>query len=286
MKINRKISKNIRRKNMIQESAILPIKIGTESNVKDGRPDEKNIEKIAMYISGRKKAAEDNKEDPEQFYPLVIASGAGALDLRGMGYEEKPNDILLLKICTSEGQGILTEAYQRIFRKHGLRIGQFLFTYQDLDNPKIAEKLKQTFYGCFEKGVIPLINYNDPLNGEEILADNDRFAARIANLVGAWKLLILTKDVKGFKGCDCEVIPEVNIKDVNELEELKKFCFRKTSQNSTGGMETKLDAIKDFLEAGGLYHYCVLGNIECDIDDLLYGKCVRTIFRKIGHCLK
>lgn len=254
---------------------ILPIKIGTNCNVKDGIVNKQAIERIAKDILEMQVSRNKN--------PVIIFSGALALGMREMGCEEKPKDIIKRKIYSSVGQKKLTAAYSNIFEKYGLTTGQFLFTYRDLDDIKNTKELKESLCGCFEEGVIPLINFNDPLNAEEIFADNDRFAAKITNLLGARELLILTHKVNGFLDNDGKVIAEIEIKKIDELEEYKKFCTKEVGEYSTGGMITKLEAVQIVLEAGGIFNRCIIGNIKYDMKDLLYGECPRTVFRKIGH---
>jgi len=96
-------------------------------------------------------------------------------------------------------------------------------------------------------------------------------------LLGAETLIILTDKVGGFLDYNGKVIPEIIIEKDEEIEELKKFCFQKTSRNSTGGMETKLEAVDIAFKKSGIV---ILGNSQNSIKRLLEGKC-GTVFRKI-----
>lgn len=256
----------------IDPAEIAGIKTGTDSNLINGVANKKVIRKIADGIIKIKKV---RSKDNNKFYPFIIFSGSGSYGAEELGLEEKPKNILDLKVCASVGQNSLTTSYATIFKKKGLITAQFLFTYRDLTNARSAKKLKQTLYRCFSLGIIPLINFNDPLDDAEVSADNDRFAAVIMNLLDGKVLIILTDKVDGFQNTDGKLIPEIIIEKDEEIEELKKFCFQKISQNSTGGMETKLEAVKQ--KKGGVV---IFGNAKSNIKKLLEGKCVCTVFRK------
>lgn len=261
------------------ESAIWLFKTGTNVNVtKDGKPDEVNIEKLAKYVLRKQIEA---RESEDQFNLGFVVSGAITLGMKELGLKERPTDIVDLRVCATVGQPILIEAFQRIFSKYDLKTGQLLFTCQDLNNFKTTKKLKQTFYRSFKKGVIPLINFNDAIDDGEIIMDNDFFAARIGASLEVEKLIIFTKGVDGLLDYEGNLIPKVEVWKISDFDKYKKFCFQKTSQNSIGGMEAKIDAAAYFLKEGGLFATFIVANIDNNIDEIMAGKYSCTVFKII-----
>lgn len=229
------------------------IKIGTGCNVKDGGDiNIRNIEKIVEDVLELRTKGKQ---------AVIFSSGSLGLGWRDV-CDEKPKDKILRIVCTAVGQIPLAGAYAGIFRKYGLIIGQLLFTYEELRNSK--EHVRQAIKACLDVGIIPFVNYNDPLNTAEIFADNDNFAAKVAVLIGAKRLLILTDRVNGLLDKQGKLVPVIRLKEIGG--HIENLCSVKKG-DSNGSMEVKLLAGKTMVENGGL---CVIGNIRCNAYDLLY----------------
>lgn len=259
----------------IDQRNIYVFKTGTEVN-----KDEKNIEKLAIFIADKVRVAEKNRT---QFLPVIVGSGAIFFGMEELNISQRPVDMETLKLCASAGQPILVKKYQDMFKRHGLKVGQILLTYEDLADKNTAEKLIKVFHAGFNKGVVFFINYNDPLNGKEILEDNDMLAAVIGAILKAEKLIIFLKGIHGLLDFDKKLIPRVEVKEASDIDDYKKYCFPKTNLNSTGGMLAKINAAAYFVGKGGIFSYCILTDIENKIEDNFTGECPHTTFRMVRN---
>ncbi len=265
---------------------IIVVKIGTQCNVQYGLVSKEAIRRIAKEILRLRGLG---------YQVIIVASGAIGVgiplifgDKHGLDEHEIPvfsenmpfnlkclartrlslkiDEILknreLRKVCTGAGQIELARKYFDIFRRYELAVSQILFTYKDLENKEIAAEIREFFMNCFEIGIVPLVNYNDPLNTEEIFADNDRFAAEIAVLVKARRLLIVTDKVDGLMNGGV-LVRTIHIDDI---EKYKKMCTSEVGKYSTGGMKTKLEAAEIVAKEGGT---CYIGNIKYDMMDII-----------------
>jgi glutamate 5-kinase len=146
----------------------------------------------------------------------------------------------------------LAHAYQEELARHDLTMAQVLMTLDDSENRRRYLNARNTLEALLRLGVVPLINENDTVATDEIrLGDNDRLGARVAAMVSA-DILILLSDVDGLYTADprkddsATIIPEVH-----EITlEIKAMAGQAQSQVGTGGMVTKLIAAKVAVGAG------------------------------------
>ena len=97
----------------------------------------------------------------------------------------------------SIGQIHLTNLYRRMFEKNKIKIGQILISPDDTEQRRRAINIKRTFENLFKLGAIPIVNENDTTATTEIkYGDNDRLAARVAQIISA-NVLINLSDVDG-----------------------------------------------------------------------------------------
>jgi len=182
----------------------------------------------------------------------LVSSGAIGAGVAALKLKERPKTIPEKQATAAIGQPLLMEAYEHAFRKNGFSIAQLLLTKDDFTNRTRYVNAKNTFSVLFEKGAVPIINENDTVSVDEIkLGDNDNLSALVANLVEADLLIILT-DIDGLfsddpvKNPDAELIPLVE-KITPQIEKLAKTS---SSELSTGGMRTKIQAAKRCASAG------------------------------------
>ena len=91
----------------------------------------------------------------------------------------------------------LINEFQKLFEKNKIKIGQILITPDDTEQRRRALNARRTFENLFKLKAIPIVNENDTTATSEIkYGDNDRLAARVAQIVGA-DLLIILSDVDG-----------------------------------------------------------------------------------------
>lgn len=177
---------------------------------------------------------------------LIVSSGAIAAGMKKLGLKEKPQEIQLKQAAAAVGQSSLMRAYERIFNRYSIKVGQILLTRSTFSDRRRYLNAKNTISTLLSFKVIPIINENDTVSTEEIkFGDNDQLAALVSGLINAERLIILS-DVEGLYTVD----PKKNsnakmIKIVDEVTpELESIAGGSGSIVGTGGMYSKLLAAK------------------------------------------
>jgi len=188
---------------------------------------------------------------------ILVSSGAVALGRRHLGLKGR------LKLEESQaaaavGQIRLSGAYQDILGRHGLTAAQILLTIGDTEERRRYLNARNTISTLLAFGAIPVINENDTVaTGEIRYGDNDRLAARVAQMAGA-DCLVLLSDVDGLYTSDpegpapAEFIPEVDAitPEIEAMGGDAKPMAAITGGVGSGGMVTKLAAAKICTAAG------------------------------------
>ena len=179
---------------------------------------------------------------------VVVTSGAVAAGMMALGLKERSRDLPTVQACAAVGQSRLMRVYETHFARHNLAVAQVLLTHRDLDSRICYANAQNTLNRLLEqRRAVPIINENDVVAVEELrFGDNDRLSAEVAILTGANLLIVLTS-AEGLTrepdGCG-EPIPLVeNVDEVLHLASASK------GRLSTGGMATKLQAVKRAVEA-------------------------------------
>jgi len=222
----------------------LVIKVGSSLLVDDqGALNRDWLEKLAEDIAAL--ASEDHEV-------LIVSSGAIAIGSSVLGINKKRARLEELQAAAAAGQVQLVHAYQEAFRRHDISAAQVLLTPDDTEDRRRFLNARRTFGKLIERSVIPVINENDTVATTEICyGDNDRLAARIAQLVMA-DALVLLSDVDGFYTADpgadenAEHIPLVTSIDSATLA----MAGETRSDVGTGGMATKVQAASIATHAG------------------------------------
>ena len=162
------------------------------------------------------------------------------------------------------GQIKLAQSYNLILKRHNIQTAQVLLTSDDSQNRRRYLNIRSTLKSLLKMGVIPIVNENDTVATEEIkFGDNDRLAAQVA-LIAEANLLILLSDIDGLYEEDPNINPNTkHLSLVNEVTtNMLNMASETTSENSKGGMVTKLEAAKismnggcEMIIANGLYNY-------------------------------
>ena len=126
-------------------------------------------------------------------------------------------------------------------------VGQMLLTAHDFERENAKNNILSTL-GVLPRDIVTIINENDTVATDELnLGDNDQLAARIATLVKA-EILILLTDIDGVFNKDPRKHEDATIKRVLSFDELTEefieSCGGGTSTNGTGGMASKLRAAR------------------------------------------
>ncbi|WP_375625565.1 glutamate 5-kinase [Bartonella sp. MU37NMGALS] len=183
---------------------------------------------------------------------LLVSSGAIAL---GRTLLQLPKGALKLEesqACAALGQIELAKTYGDALAQHGLKTGQILLTLFDTEERRRYLNARATINVLLRFRAVPVINENDTVATNEIrYGDNDRLAARVATMMGA-DLLILLSDIDGLytksphSDPTAEFIPFV----ASITHDIEKMADVAVSEFSRGGMKTKLDAGKIANAAG------------------------------------
>jgi len=161
----------------------------------------------------------------------------------------------------SIGQIELMNSYKKAFDKKKIKIAQILLTLDDTEQRRRSINAKRTIDNLLEMGVIPIVNENDTTATSEIkYGDNDRLASRVAQIIGA-DCLVLLSDVDGLytdnpkKNKNITLIKTIKEIDVN----IKKYASKKQNLYGSGGMHTKIEAAK-ICQLAGCYMAIANGN--------------------------
>lgn len=183
---------------------------------------------------------------------LLVSSGAIAL---GRTLQHLPAGALRLEesqACAALGQIELAKAYGAQLAHHNIKTGQILLTLMDTEERRRYLNARATINTLLGFGAVPVINENDTVATSEIrYGDNDRLAARVATMMGA-DLLILLSDIDGLYTApphldsQAEFVPYIATID----HDIEKMAGVAASELSRGGMKTKLDAGKIANAAG------------------------------------
>ncbi len=174
---------------------------------------------------------------------VIVSSGAVAAGFRVLGHESPPKRIRDRQAAAAVGQTRLMALWAEAFREVGREVAQVLLTNDCLNDRRRYVAARRALGTLLDAGVVPIVNENDTVSVEEILVgDNDNLAAAAAALVDADVLALLT-DVPGVYDGDPDGEEPVEvIREAGSAEELRAFCFAKKARESTGGMQTKLEA--------------------------------------------
>jgi glutamate 5-kinase len=183
---------------------------------------------------------------------LVVSSGSIAIGSTVLGINKRRSRLEELQAAAAAGQVRLVYAWQEALARHDVRAAQVLLTPEDTENRRRFLNARGTLEKLLEHGVVPVINENDTVATEEIrYGDNDRLAARVAQLVMA-DALVLLSDVDGLYTADpgsdsgAEHIAEVR----RITDDIEAMAGETRSDIGSGGMATKVQAARIATHAG------------------------------------
>ena len=182
---------------------------------------------------------------------VLVSSGAVAEGMTRLGWHHRPDSLHQLQAAAAVGQAGLIQAWEARFNQYQLTTAQVLLVHEDLSSRTRYLNARQTLQSLLQYNVIPIVNENDTVATSEIrFGDNDRLSARVATMVDA-DLLILLSDVDGlFTGDPSR--PDAKFIDVVEkiTPTIESMANGPVSKVGTGGMVTKLAAAKIATQAG------------------------------------
>jgi glutamate 5-kinase len=221
------------------------VKVGSSLLVdaKAGRVREKWLSSLAADIAALHKAKCDI---------LVVSSGAIAL---GRSVLKLPRGVLKLEdsqAAAAVGQIALARIWAETLGQHGITAGQVLLTLGDTEERRRYLNARSTIDKLLEWRSVPIINENDTVATNEIrYGDNDRLAARVATMMSA-DLLVLLSDIDGLYDKPPSESKNANLIPVIEhiTPKIEAMAGASGSELSRGGMFTKIEAGKIATTAG------------------------------------
>jgi glutamate 5-kinase len=175
---------------------------------------------------------------------LVVSSGAIALGRAVLRLPAGPLKLEDSQAAAAVGQIALARTWTEALSHHGITAGQVLVTLGDTEERRRYLNARSTIDTLLAWRAIPVINENDTVATNEIrYGDNDRLAARVATMVSA-DLLVLLSDVDGLY----DAPPELNaaarhVPCVSRItSEIVAMAGGSASELARGGMHTKLEA--------------------------------------------
>ena len=185
---------------------------------------------------------------------VVVSSGAVALGRGRLGLGRRRLSLPEKQAAAAAGQSLLMRAWETAFEPYGLMCAQVLLTRDDTEVRRRWLNARATMDTLLALGAIPVVNENDTVATEEIrYGDNDRLAARVAQMCGA-DLLVLLSDVDGLYTADPRRDPAARRLEVVEAvtPEIEAMAGGSNAEAGvgTGGMATKLTAARIAQGAG------------------------------------
>ena len=183
---------------------------------------------------------------------LIVSSGAIAVGRRHLAFADGELSLPEKQAAAAVGMVHLAHAYHETLARHGFTVAQVLLTLEDTENRGRYLNGCNTLNEILRLGAVPLINENDTVATDEIrFGDNDRLAARVAAMVSA-DILVLLSDIDGLYDRDprqhenARFIPEVRAIG----PEIEAMAGRAGSGLGSGGMVTKIAAARIATAAG------------------------------------
>jgi glutamate 5-kinase len=265
------------RRRVVDAARTIVIKVGTSMLSRDDDTlDEDRLTALAEQIhlvrqSGRQ--------------VVLVSSGAVGSGIGLLGLKERPTDLPHLQAAAAVGQAHLIRRYDDCFRRHGYHAAQVLLTANDFKRRPRYLNVRNTLHTLFEYHVIPIVNENDTVSIDEIrFGDNDRLSALVANLFDA-PLLIILSIIDGLLDGPPDdplsrLIPLVDRWD----ETLLDLATTNRSKRGTGGMQSKLDAVR-LVTAVGENVIIANGRDSRVIERILAGEEIGTLFLGEGESM-
>lgn len=237
------------------------IKIGTSSlTYPNGKLNLRQIKKLSEVCTNLRNSGKE---------VIIVSSGAIGAGIGLLGLTEKPTDLEMKQAVASIGQAFLIQLYQRYFSDYGQICSQILLTERDVTDQLYRHNIIRTLRKLNDINVIPIVNENDTVSTNEIegkvFSDNDKLASIVSIMTKA-DLLILLSDVDGLYKTDNGKITSELINVVTNVDEVYSNASSSKSKLGSGGMSSKLEAIKAVNKKGINAVICNSNNMELIYD--------------------
>jgi glutamate 5-kinase len=182
---------------------------------------------------------------------IIVSSGAIALGRRTLGLPKGKLRLEESQAAAAVGQIALAQAWSEALRTKKIVAAQVLVTLTDTEERRRHLNARATLTTLLAQGAVPVINENDTVATSEIrYGDNDRLAARVASMMSA-DCLVLLSDIDGLYSAPPGKAGSAFIPQVDEITpEIEAMAGKPVSGVGSGGMITKIEAGKIALGAG------------------------------------
>ena len=183
---------------------------------------------------------------------ILVSSGAIAVGRRHLGLATGTLRLEEKQASAATGQIRLAHAYQETLARHHITVAQILLTLGDTEERRRHLNARSTLNQLLKMGAVPVINENDTVATAEIrFGDNDRLAARVAAMISA-DTLVLLSDIDGLYTADPRKDKSAtHIAEITEMtSDIESMAGEAPTGYSSGGMVTKLAAAHIAMSAG------------------------------------
>ena len=230
---------------LIASAKLIVIKIGSALlfDPQNGGLQSAWMEALADDVAAMRKAGKQ---------VVLVSSGSIALGRDRLGMPAGRIKLDEKQAAAATGQIILAQAWMNALGRHDIQSAQILLAPEDTETRRRHLNARDTMHRLLDYGVVPVVNENDTITTYEIrFGDNDRLAARVAAMMSA-DMLILLSDIDGLysanprRFADASHIPVID--DIND--EIMAMGDEANAEFASGGMATKLAAAKIATSAG------------------------------------
>lgn len=250
---------------MLSDLTIIKAGTGVLTKTSDGTIDRAALVHLVSSISGLINAGHRC---------VFVSSGAVGSGVSALGLTEYPKDIETRQACAAVGQARLMSTYSSLFSNFDISIAQILLTAEDIQNEERATNLLNTFRRLLqEPSILPIINENDSVAIRELsFGDNDMLSVRVAKLLGASRVILLTS-VDGLLDPEMKQLIPV----VDDIESALGLVREDKGKFSMGGMSSKLESVRFAVEAG-IQTHIANGRHPERLADIVAGRGISTVF--------
>jgi glutamate 5-kinase len=219
------------------------VKVGSGIIAPAGRLDPLVIERIAKDVTALRDTGLE---------VVLVVSGAVAAGYLGMGRDQPPTSVVERQASAAVGQYQLMTMFAYEFEKCDTVVAQLLMMQEDIEDRRRFLSARHTLQELLSRGILPIINENDPLADDEAkIGDNDHLAALVTSLITA-DLLVILSTVAGVLRFgddgktvtdDAEGLGEV-IHTIEVDSEIDSHITDDQSETGVGGMRAKVRAAR------------------------------------------
>lgn len=228
------------------EAKRIVIKVGSAlvTHQENGQPCTDWMATLAADIAALRKAGKQ---------VILVCSGSVSLGCNLLNISRESSLELDEKQAAAAcGQVAMMDAWKAQFATYHYTVAQLLLTLDTSESRRRYINARNTLNKLLKLGAMPIVNENDTIATTSLrIGDNDRLAARVAEMAGADMLLILS-DINGFYTADPNTDPDAKLIPIVETltPEIEAMAGAANSAVGTGGMVTKLMAVQIAQAAG------------------------------------